>query len=357
METEQKFATFISDASGGRKLGAVMSILAALVLTIAIFVPSFNFGVPIIGDFMGDDLAVMEENVPELMSEQAKLVDEILTGKNISVVSYLIKYDPAVQSVKEYVETGEPSNSSGLVGILLFVLLMIFIMIGLVCALYTINAVCFMMTVCSITEIILVYLLRFKSAFATMLVGNGELGFLKELAGNLTIHMGFGLIILLFVAGILQIVGLILHYAMRDKNEEQIETEEYWTDGQTEGRDLETGLTGDNAETDFDMEDKPEEETVAATLVQMNTGKKFVLPDNSERVLGKGTQVDIIIPNPVVSREHAKISCSAGRCVLKDLGSKNGTFLNERQLRAGESVQLTSGDYITLGNEILKFKK
>ena len=39
------------------------------------------------------------------------------------------------------------------------------------------------------------------------------------------------------------------------------------------------------------------------------------------------------------------------------LGSKNGTFLNERQLLANESVQLASGDYITLGNEILKFEQ
>ena len=73
-------------------------------------------------------------------------------------------------------------------------------------------------------------------------------------------------------------------------------------------------------------------------------------------ILGKGSQADIIIANPVISRMHAKIVCRNSKCMLEDMGSKNGTFLNEQQLKPGVPVVLSNGVYVTLGNEVLEFK-
>ena len=42
MESEQKFATFISRASKGRRIGAILSWVAAAALIIALFVPGFQ---------------------------------------------------------------------------------------------------------------------------------------------------------------------------------------------------------------------------------------------------------------------------------------------------------------------------
>ena len=50
-----------------------------------------------------------------------------------------------------------------------------------------------------------------------------------------------------------------------------------------------------------------------------------------------------------VSRRHALIRIKDGACLLRDLNSLNGTFVNGRKLRAGQDVALSPGDRIELG--------
>jgi pSer/pThr/pTyr-binding forkhead associated (FHA) protein len=50
-----------------------------------------------------------------------------------------------------------------------------------------------------------------------------------------------------------------------------------------------------------------------------------------------------------VSRNHARISSVGGQFTLSDLGSLNGTFLNEQRLEAHNARTLTSGDKIRFG--------
>jgi len=59
------------------------------------------------------------------------------------------------------------------------------------------------------------------------------------------------------------------------------------------------------------------------------------------------TQCDIVLPDPVVYREHALIEMAeGGHVILRDLASSNGTFVNE--LRVSDRV-LEEGDVIRLG--------
>lgn len=51
-----------------------------------------------------------------------------------------------------------------------------------------------------------------------------------------------------------------------------------------------------------------------------------------------------------VSREHAVIYPDADHYVIEDLGSTNGTFLNEKQLTPYNSYTLKSGDYLRMGH-------
>jgi diguanylate cyclase (GGDEF)-like protein len=76
--------------------------------------------------------------------------------------------------------------------------------------------------------------------------------------------------------------------------------------------------------------------------------------------LGRGSDCDIVIPDPSVSRKHVQISCRKTvengeeklQVVLRDLGSKNGTFINY----AGEKrKRLQPGDKIFIGRIILKY--
>jgi pSer/pThr/pTyr-binding forkhead associated (FHA) protein len=62
---------------------------------------------------------------------------------------------------------------------------------------------------------------------------------------------------------------------------------------------------------------------------------------------------DIVITSRRVSREHAHVQREGRRVVLVDLGSTNGTFLNDERLLA--PTELRDGDRISVGNVILVF--
>ena len=49
-------------------------------------------------------------------------------------------------------------------------------------------------------------------------------------------------------------------------------------------------------------------------------------------VIGRDAACDIVIPDRQVSRRHAQISPTENGVILEDLGSKNGTYLNNQLL-------------------------
>ncbi len=68
--------------------------------------------------------------------------------------------------------------------------------------------------------------------------------------------------------------------------------------------------------------------------------------------LGRAEDNDLILDDHLVSRHHAVIRQDAGRFVIADLGSTNGTFVGGR--RTQERI-LTDGDVIKLGDTTLLF--
>jgi len=72
-----------------------------------------------------------------------------------------------------------------------------------------------------------------------------------------------------------------------------------------------------------------------------------------ENVIGRGEEAAVRIDVDGVSRRHARIVAEDGRYTLEDLGSKNGTYLDERRL-AGPAT-LTDGDTFRLGRTMLTF--
>jgi hypothetical protein len=63
--------------------------------------------------------------------------------------------------------------------------------------------------------------------------------------------------------------------------------------------------------------------------------------------LGRDPANDISLPDEEVSRRHAQIVRAAGRYLIEDLGSTNGTFVNGR--RVDRPAPLRDGDVIYLG--------
>ena len=63
--------------------------------------------------------------------------------------------------------------------------------------------------------------------------------------------------------------------------------------------------------------------------------------------LGRADDCDIVIPDRQISRYHARIEQDAGGYLLRDLGSKNGTYVNGELLR-GQPDRRKDGDEIDL---------
>ena len=91
------------------------------------------------------------------------------------------------------------------------------------------------------------------------------------------------------------------------------------------------------------------EQPDAMLVVERGIDDVSVLPlDRDTCVLGKSPSADIVIDNPYVSRRHAQITWANGVFHIRDVGSKNGTFINGANL-AGKTHQLHSGDRVELG--------
>jgi two-component system, NtrC family, sensor kinase len=83
----------------------------------------------------------------------------------------------------------------------------------------------------------------------------------------------------------------------------------------------------------------------------IRTGHQFQLGDG-KRKIGRESHCDIHFSDTETSRNHAEIEGINGEFRLRDLGSSNGTFVNQQ--RVSESV-LHHGDRIQIGRQTLLF--
>jgi pSer/pThr/pTyr-binding forkhead associated (FHA) protein len=80
-------------------------------------------------------------------------------------------------------------------------------------------------------------------------------------------------------------------------------------------------------------------------------GGEFPLLSDKEIVVGRSSDLDMVLVEDMVSRKHAKIATHAGQLVIQDLGSTNGTFVNGEKIK---KTRLKEGDRILIGTSILK---
>jgi hypothetical protein len=74
-------------------------------------------------------------------------------------------------------------------------------------------------------------------------------------------------------------------------------------------------------------------------------GERWTI-ENDEFIIGRGSDCHIVLPERQVSRHHMKILHQDGRYILHDLGSKNGTHLNGKQVQG--TAPLQDGDEISI---------
>jgi hypothetical protein len=78
-------------------------------------------------------------------------------------------------------------------------------------------------------------------------------------------------------------------------------------------------------------------------------GQTFML-DQDLLTLGRDPASHVVINDPQVSRQHARITRQGGMMILEDLGSTNGTFVNGMRLTGPHT--LADGDVIGLGDAV-----
>ena len=80
-------------------------------------------------------------------------------------------------------------------------------------------------------------------------------------------------------------------------------------------------------------------------------GGEYPLGEGQEIVIGRSSELDMVLVEEMVSRKHARIALSDGVITIEDLGSTNGTFVNGEKVERGT---LKEGDRVLVGTNILK---
>jgi hypothetical protein len=80
-------------------------------------------------------------------------------------------------------------------------------------------------------------------------------------------------------------------------------------------------------------------------------GGEFPLEEDREIIVGRSSDLDMVLVEEMVSRRHARIQLVGGSVNIDDLGSTNGTFVNGERVTHAE---LQEGDRVLIGSNILK---
>ncbi len=122
----------------------------------------------------------------------------------------------------------------------------------------------------------------------------------------------------------------------------------------TDSGDKTTVIQGDQETLRKEMAKAKEQEACLIIIRGTPQGHRFFLTQG-EMSIGRDPTADITVSDQSISRKHAQISKEGEKTKLTDLGSSNGTFVNDKKVTSGQSVYLAKEDMVKLGNSILKY--
>jgi DNA-binding winged helix-turn-helix (wHTH) protein len=83
-------------------------------------------------------------------------------------------------------------------------------------------------------------------------------------------------------------------------------------------------------------------------------GKREIDLVEGENIVGRDMNAIVRIDDPTVSRHHARILVADAKATVEDLGSKNGSFLDGKRLRAARPLK--SGSAVKFGSVLMTFR-
>ncbi len=96
---------------------------------------------------------------------------------------------------------------------------------------------------------------------------------------------------------------------------------------------------------------KPKADACLVVIYGQAIGHKYILRPG-EILIGRSSQAQIQIDHESVSRRHARLMLADTGVALSDLGSTNGTYVNDEAI---DERTLNNGDLVKVGRTILKY--
>lgn len=89
-----------------------------------------------------------------------------------------------------------------------------------------------------------------------------------------------------------------------------------------------------------------------AVTNQRSISKQYNITSNMIKI-GRGPDNNIVIPDKKVSRNHLAIIKDKNTYKIRDLGSRNGTYINGKKIISGKIYSLSESDIIKIGDKTL----
>jgi len=90
-------------------------------------------------------------------------------------------------------------------------------------------------------------------------------------------------------------------------------------------------------------------------VVHAPEGKPRSIPLATSMTIGRAPECELLIDDTYASSQHARLFGKNGTWYVEDLGSTNGTFVNDQRLAAPAMVQ--PGDRIRVGTTTLELRR
>src|SRR3954447_16447724 len=84
-------------------------------------------------------------------------------------------------------------------------------------------------------------------------------------------------------------------------------------------------------------------------------GRRFDI-DTTQLTIGRGSDNDLVLNDPMVSRYHAVVKRQGNRFSMIDLGSSNPVVINDQALEPGMAQQLTHRNVVFIGKTVFSFQ-
>jgi pSer/pThr/pTyr-binding forkhead associated (FHA) protein len=83
-------------------------------------------------------------------------------------------------------------------------------------------------------------------------------------------------------------------------------------------------------------------------------GERVIVLDRMPMTVGRGSDNDIVLTDPRISRKHARLLYRDGQIWVADMGSSNGTFVNSEPVT---ERAVADGDMLSFGGLEAQFKQ